>query len=197
MRPLPPLRPAWRTFLAPHRLRHVPARAAVVGARLSRSRLPRSRIVAALVVAVAPPLVTTARVLGPRDDRFTEHLGRGMLASLPPRAVLFTRGDLDPRGAAPGLLDQAARELVLADSIALDDYFRAWPAWSFEAVGHVQLARFATRALLLLSRPDAATLGTRAARARTLRLRWNRGSERVPRDRRSLGVRDVNVRVSP
>jgi hypothetical protein len=45
-------------------------------------------------VALAWPLATHARLASQRGNRFAENLGRAVLASLPPRAVLFTRGDL-------------------------------------------------------------------------------------------------------
>jgi hypothetical protein len=45
-------------------------------------------------VALAWPLATHAHLASQRGNRFAENLGRAILASLPERAVLFTKGDL-------------------------------------------------------------------------------------------------------
>jgi hypothetical protein len=48
----------------------------------------------ALALAIAVPVLTLGRSVNQRGNRFAESLGEGMLASLPPRAVLFAQGDL-------------------------------------------------------------------------------------------------------
>jgi transmembrane protein TMEM260 (protein O-mannosyltransferase) len=61
-----------------------------------RHALSLSRLAAALLAlaALAWPLATHARLVSQRGNRFAEHLGRTVLASLPARAVLFVQGDL-------------------------------------------------------------------------------------------------------
>ncbi|MCC6650169.1 MAG: DUF2723 domain-containing protein, partial [Candidatus Eisenbacteria bacterium] len=49
---------------------------------------------AALLAVLAVPLATHARIVSQRGNTFAESLGRGMLASCPPNAVLFVQGDL-------------------------------------------------------------------------------------------------------
>lgn len=62
------------------------------------SRLPRplhaASATALLALAIAWPLATQAHAVSQRGNVFAEALGRGMLASLPDRAVLFVQGDL-------------------------------------------------------------------------------------------------------
>lgn len=47
-----------------------------------------------LALTLSYPLVAHGRVVDQRGNMFTQTLGRGLLASLPPHAVLFTQGDL-------------------------------------------------------------------------------------------------------
>ncbi len=67
-----------------------------VGCAALAQQLPRPRAAALALIAIvaAQPLITTARALGPRDNHFAEHMGRGILASVPVNGVLFVRGDL-------------------------------------------------------------------------------------------------------
>lgn len=69
-----------------------------VGAAALLARVPRparaATAGAALLAVLVLPLATHARVVNQRGNHFAEALGRGMLASCPPRAVLFVQGDL-------------------------------------------------------------------------------------------------------
>ena len=67
-----------------------------VGCATLATKLPRPRLaaLALIVMVVAQPLLTTARALGPSDNHFAEHMGRGILASVPANGVLLVRGDL-------------------------------------------------------------------------------------------------------
>ncbi|MBK7368158.1 MAG: DUF2723 domain-containing protein [Candidatus Eisenbacteria bacterium] len=64
--------------------------------RIARLPRPLHAVTAAalLALALAWPLVTLGRTVTQRGNVFAEALGRGMLASLPDRAVLFVQGDL-------------------------------------------------------------------------------------------------------
>jgi hypothetical protein len=71
------------------------------GARLARegagARRAWARLLgpAAAAAAIAWPLAAHARLASQRGNRFAENLGRAILSSLPPRAVLFTKGDVE------------------------------------------------------------------------------------------------------
>src|SRR5439155_2111652 len=58
----------------------------------ARTRLATLALV--LATALVPPLVAHARFVSQRGNRFTENLGRAVLASLPAHTVLFVQGDL-------------------------------------------------------------------------------------------------------
>lgn len=68
------------------------------GAAWLLAQLPRGARPAAacaiLLAALVVPLATHAHAVSQRGNHFAEALGRGMLASAPPRAVLFVQGDL-------------------------------------------------------------------------------------------------------
>jgi len=62
---------------------------------LARPPMLRRALAVALPALALLPLATGAVARwSERDNRFTDALGRGLLASLPPRSVLFVRGDM-------------------------------------------------------------------------------------------------------
>lgn len=64
-------------------------------ARLSARRVLKAGLaVLLLATTIGVPLAERSRGLDQRGNVFVETLGRGILASLPPRAVLFVQGDL-------------------------------------------------------------------------------------------------------
>jgi hypothetical protein len=60
----------------------------------ARRAWPRLLGPAVAAAAIAWPLATHARLASQRGNHFAESLGRAILASLPPRAVLFNQGDV-------------------------------------------------------------------------------------------------------